>query len=128
MGVNGMAESATGAGPPRGVDERSRAYWRENVSLQMVLLAVWAIVGYGLSIIFAEPLNEIEIGGFPLGFWFAQQGSIIVFVILIFVYAKRMDQIDDKYDVHEDRLGVAREKVGLGDEPPPSGRQGGDRK
>ena len=123
-----MAESATGAGPPRGVDERSRAYWRENVSLQMVLLAVWAIVGYGLSIIFAEPLNDIEIGGFPLGFWFAQQGSIIVFVILIFVYAKRMDKIDDKYDVHEERLGVAREKVGLGDEPPPSRAEGGDRK
>lgn len=93
------------------VEAKSRGYWRANVRLQAILLSVWAIVGYVLSILLAERLNEIEIGGFPLGFWFAQQGSIVVFVALIFIYAWRMDHIDHEYDVHEEELGWARRRL-----------------
>jgi len=75
------------------------AYWRANLRLMAKLLAVWFTVSYGLGILLVEPLNRFHIGGFPLGFWFAQQGSIYVFVILIFVYARRMDRIDKEYDV-----------------------------
>jgi putative solute:sodium symporter small subunit len=90
---------------------RAVGYWRANLRLQLALLVIWAVVGYLLSIILAEPLNEITIGGFPLGYWFAQQGAIYVFVILIFVYALRMDRVDRDYDVHEEELGVARKRV-----------------
>ncbi len=65
------------------------------------LLAVWFTVSYGFGILLVEPLNEIRLGGFKLGFWFAQQGSIYVFVILIFVYVWRMNKIDREYDVDE---------------------------
>ena len=95
----------------RGDNERSEHYWRANVRLKAKLLAVWAIVGYVLAILLAEPLNEIVIGGFPLGFWFAQQGSIATFVVLIFIYAKRMDKIDDEHGVHDEELGAARKVV-----------------
>jgi putative solute:sodium symporter small subunit len=91
--------------------ERSRGYWRANTKLQFGLLAVWAIVGYVLAILLARPLNEIVIGGFPLGYWFAQQGSIYVFVILIFIYAIRMDRVDRDFDVHEQELGAARKRA-----------------
>ncbi|MCB2227663.1 MAG: DUF4212 domain-containing protein [Desulfarculaceae bacterium] len=65
------------------------------------LLAIWAFVSYGLGIIFVNPLNHIHMGGFPLGFWFAQQGSIYVFVVLIFVYCKLMRRLDREFDVDE---------------------------
>src|SRR5215218_5489426 len=87
--------------PRRGGSDRSRGYWRANLRLQLLLLAIWALFGYLLAIILADPLNNVDIGGFPLGFWFAQQGAIYVFVILIFVYAITMDRIDHEYDVHE---------------------------
>ena len=90
---------------------RSVGYWRANLRLQLALLAVWAIFGYFLSIIFADQLNEVEIGGFPLGFWFAQQGAIYVFVILIFIYAFAMDRVDDTYGVQEEELGAARKRL-----------------
>jgi putative solute:sodium symporter small subunit len=67
----------------------------------MQLLVVWFIVSYGCGVLFVDLLDTIAFGGFKLGFWFAQQGSIYVFLILIFVYAKRMNAIDEKYDVHE---------------------------
>ncbi|KKL15477.1 hypothetical protein LCGC14_2505220, partial [marine sediment metagenome] len=67
-----------------------------------VLLSVWFLVGYVLSIFFVEALNQIHIAGFPLGFWFAQQGSIYVFIVLIYVYARLMIRLDRKYDVHEE--------------------------
>ena len=105
---------AQGSGPTPQQESRSRAYWRANVRLQFSLLAVWAVVGYVLAIFLAEPLNEIVIGGFPLGFWFAQQGSIVVFVALIFIYARRMDRIDEEFDVHEEGLGSARKRVARG--------------
>jgi putative solute:sodium symporter small subunit len=89
----------------------SVGYWRANVRLQTGLLLIWAVAGLLLAIILADPLNNIVIGGFPLGFWMAQQGAIIVFVVLIFVYARRMDRVDEEYDVHEEELGSARKKV-----------------
>ena len=80
---------------------KAQAYWRENISTIMKPLAVWFIVSFGCGIIFIDQLNAIEISGVKLGFWFAQQGSIYVFVILIFVYVSLMQKIDEKYDVHE---------------------------
>ncbi|MFL2983621.1 MAG: DUF4212 domain-containing protein [Candidatus Neomarinimicrobiota bacterium] len=72
-------------------------YWEENLSLIIKCLAIWFISSYGFSIIFVDQLNKISLGGYKLGFWFAQQGSIYVFVILIFYYAAKMGQIDKKY-------------------------------
>ncbi|KAB7624361.1 DUF4212 domain-containing protein [Alkalilimnicola sp. S0819] len=80
----------------------ARAYWRENLRLLLILLVIWFAVSYGAGILFAEALNNIQIAGFPLGFWFAQQGAIYTFVALIFVYVFRMNQLDRKYDVHEE--------------------------
>jgi putative solute:sodium symporter small subunit len=77
----------------------AKAYWKANLSLMARLLVVWFVVSYGLGILFVEPLNRFQVGGFPLGFWFAQQGSIYVFVILIWVYAWRMDRIDRDHSV-----------------------------
>ena len=74
-------------------------YWRANLRLMAVLLAIWLVVAYLLSIVLVEPLNQFSLGGFPLGFWFAQQGSIYVFVVLIFVYAWRMDRLDREHGV-----------------------------
>jgi putative solute:sodium symporter small subunit len=84
------------------VNDRRRdtaAYWRANLRLMAKLLAVWFASSYGLGILLVEPLNRFHLGGFPLGFWFAQQGSIYVFVVLILVYAVRMDQLDKKHGV-----------------------------
>ena len=93
------------------VSERSKGYWRANLKVKVPLLVIWAIFGYVLAILLAEPLNDITFIGFPLGFWFAQQGAIIVFVALIFIYAKRMDRVDENFDVHEEELGSARKRV-----------------
>ena len=82
-------------------DIRRRQYWRANIRLITVLLTVWAVVSYGCSILFVEQLNKFHIGKLPLGFWFAQQGSLYVFVVLIFVYAWAMDRLDRKYGVAE---------------------------
>ncbi|MEN3001427.1 MAG: DUF4212 domain-containing protein [Armatimonadota bacterium] len=78
-----------------------RAYWRANVRLIATLLSIWFLVAYGVSILLAEPLNRFRLGEVPLGFWFAQQGSIYVFILLIWIYAWRMDKLDQQYDVHE---------------------------
>jgi putative solute:sodium symporter small subunit len=84
------------------VDEQARReYWRKNLRLMAVLLAIWALVSFGAGILFVEPLNNIDFMGFPLGFWFAQQGSIITFVILIAIYVWRMDKLDKEYGVDE---------------------------
>lgn len=77
------------------------AYWSANVRLLTVCLVIWFIVSFVFGIFLVEPLNAIKLGGYKLGFWFAQQGSIYTFVILIFFYAWRMGQIDRKFDVHE---------------------------
>ncbi|THB63401.1 MAG: DUF4212 domain-containing protein [Desulfovibrio sp.] len=76
-------------------------YWRTNVTYMIILLTIWALVSYVFGIFLVEPLNTIKLGGFPLGFWFAQQGAIYVFVCLIFIYYVLMSRLDKKYDVHE---------------------------
>lgn len=78
-----------------------KAYWRQNVKYLLILLSIWFIASYGCGILFADALNNIKIAGFKLGFWFAQQGSIYVFVILIFVYVYLMNKLDKKFDVDE---------------------------
>ncbi|MAY86525.1 DUF4212 domain-containing protein [Leeuwenhoekiella sp. A16] len=77
------------------------AYWKENLKYLVILLSIWFIVSYGCGILFKDALNEIRLGGFKLGFWFAQQGSIYVFVILIFVYVRLMNKLDKKYGYNE---------------------------
>jgi len=81
--------------------ENRAAYWKANVRLLVILLIIWFIVSYGLGIILVEPLNSIQLGGYPLGFWFAQQGSIYAFLVLIFIYAAAMNRLDKKFDVDE---------------------------
>ena len=78
------------------------AYWRANLRLVAMCIAVWFVCSYGFGVIFVEELNRIRIGGFRLGFWFAQQGSIYVFIVLIFFYAWRMNTLDRRYDMRED--------------------------
>ena len=77
-------------------------YWKENLRLVSILLVIWFVVSYLFGIILVDTLNAISIGGVGLGFWFAQQGSIYTFLALIFVYTKKMNALDRKYDVHED--------------------------
>jgi len=84
------------------MDDKGVAYWKATLALIRNVLIVWFIVSYGLGIIIAPALNGIHLGGYPLGFWFAQQGSMYIFVALIFIYAKLMAKIDEKFDVHED--------------------------
>ena len=76
-----------------------KKYWKTNLKYLTVLLTIWFIVSYGCGIIFVDELNTIRMGGFKLGFWFAQQGSIYVFTILIFVYIKLMNKLDKKYNL-----------------------------
>jgi putative solute:sodium symporter small subunit len=83
-----------------GADDR-RAYWKKNLTYVGILLSIWFSVSFGFGILLVEPLNRIRVGGFQLGFWFAQQGSIYVFVALIFVYAGLMNRLDRAYDVDE---------------------------
>jgi putative solute:sodium symporter small subunit len=82
-------------------DDKS-AYWRENLALLTKLLVVWFVVSFGAGILFVEQLNAIQFFGFKLGFWFAQQGSIYIFVALIFVYMAKMNAMDKKYGVDEE--------------------------
>ncbi len=79
-----------------------KEYWKANIRLVTICLVIWFIVAYVLGILLAEPLNTFHLGGYPLGFWFAQQGSIYTFVVLIFVYAWRMNKLDRKFNVHEE--------------------------
>jgi len=76
-------------------------YWRKNLQYLFLLLGVWFFVSFGCGILFVDSLNQIKLGGFPLGFWFAQQGSIYCFVILIFVYVYLMNRLDVEFDVDE---------------------------
>ncbi len=82
-------------------DKNLQQYWRDNIRYVLILLAVWFLVSYVFGIFLVDSLNTVSIGGAPLGFWFAQQGSIYVFVILIFVYVSWMNKLDKKYDVDE---------------------------
>jgi putative solute:sodium symporter small subunit len=78
------------------------AYWKANVRLISICLVIWAVCSYGFGIILRPALSGIKIGGTDIGFWFAQQGSMIVFLVLIFYYAYKMNQLDRQFDVHED--------------------------
>jgi len=82
-------------------DHDAQAYWRATKGLLIKVLTVWAVVSYGAGIFFAEWLNQFQIGGYPVGFWSAQQGSIYVFIFLIFWYRKKMNDIDRQFDVDE---------------------------
>ena len=81
--------------------QKRKEYWRANLRYVAILLSIWFLVSYVFGILLAEPLNKIKMGGFELGFWFAQQGSIYVFVVLIFVYVWLMNRLDKKFGVHE---------------------------
>jgi putative solute:sodium symporter small subunit len=81
--------------------EHLKAYWKRNVRLLFILLSIWFACSYGAGILFKEVLDTIKIGGFPLGFWFGQQGSLYIFVVLIFVYSYKMTKLDVEFDVHE---------------------------
>ena len=78
-----------------------RAYWRTNLRYLATLLTIWFAVSFGCGILFVEPLNQFRIGGAKLGFWFAQQGSIYVFVVLIFVYVYLMNRLDQRYGLRD---------------------------
>jgi putative solute:sodium symporter small subunit len=80
----------------------NQAYWKENVRLITICLVIWFVVSYGFGILLVEPLNTISIGGYKLGFWFAQQGSIIAFLFIIVFYTVMMNKLDRKYKVNED--------------------------
>lgn len=83
-------------------EETVKAYWGENVRLLLTLVVVWFAVSFGAGILLVDQLNQFSLGGYPLGFWFAQQGSIYVFVALIFFYGWRMKKIERRYGVDDD--------------------------
>ena len=80
------------------MEENKEAYWQENLRLIFICLAIWFVVSFGLGLLLVEPLNAIRLGGYKLGFWFAQQGSIYSFLGLIFWYGYKMNKLDEKYN------------------------------
>lgn len=84
------------------MQDKGKAYWYAVLRLVAMILAVWFVAGYVCGILLAPALNNIHVGGYPLGFWFAHQGSMYIFVALIFIYAKLQGQLDRKFDVHEE--------------------------
>ena len=84
------------------LSDNARAYWKANLRLLAFCLVVWFVVSYGFGILLVEPLNTIKLGGYKLGFWFAQQGSIYTFIVLIFFYAICMRMLDRKYGFDEE--------------------------
>jgi putative solute:sodium symporter small subunit len=83
-------------------ENNAKAYWSATLGLLTKVLVIWFLVSYGAGILFASVLNTIHIGGYPVGFWFSQQGSIYVFIALIFWYAKKMGEIDRRFGMQED--------------------------
>jgi putative solute:sodium symporter small subunit len=80
-------------------DSSANSYWKANIRLVLSLLSVWFFISFGCGILFVDALDTIRFGGFKLGFWIAQQGSILVFVALILIYIRAMDKLDSKYDL-----------------------------
>ena len=103
------AASAPPSGDPDAVAEALKRYWRSNVLIMTVLLTIWAIVGLGCGILFADVLNQYKLGGYPLGFWFAQQGSIMTFVVLILTYCILLNRLDKR---HHDELEAIEKQAG----------------
>ena len=83
-------------------DLSAGAYWKATLGLLTKVLIVWFLVSFGAGILFVDLFNQIHLGGYPLGFWFAHQGSMYIFIVLIFYYAKKMGDIDRRFDVHEE--------------------------
>lgn len=81
--------------------EKSNAYWQANIRLILTLMAIWFVVSFGAGILFVDALDTIKIAGYPLGFWFAEQGSIFVFLALIIYYTYAMNKLDKKFNVEE---------------------------
>jgi putative solute:sodium symporter small subunit len=92
-------------------DKAGKNYWQENLRILAVMLSIWFVVSFLLSIVFVDQLDVIRIGGFGLGFWMAQQGSIFIYVIMIFVYIRLMDKLDRKYKVDEKSLNEKKETL-----------------
>ncbi|MDE2641341.1 MAG: DUF4212 domain-containing protein [Verrucomicrobiota bacterium] len=84
------------------LQERRKAYWRANLRILAILMSIWFTVSFGCGILFVDQLNEIKLGGFRFGFWMAQQGSIYVFLVLIFVYVRFMNKLDRKFKFQEE--------------------------
>jgi len=82
--------------------DKHQSYWKANLRLMSICLSIWFVVSFLFGIILVEPLNNFHLGGYKLGFWFAQQGSIYTFVALVFFYSYRMNKLDKKFGVHED--------------------------
>jgi len=97
---------------PPPIQAALRRYWRANLTLMIGLLSIWALVGLGCGVLWADWLNAYRLGGYPLGFWFAQQGSILVFVLLILIYAVAMNGLDNK---HHRELEALRRAHGTGE-------------
>ena len=95
---------------PESSQQRRRDYWRENLRIMAWLLAMWFLASYGCGILFVDALNKIPLGGFKFGFWMAQQGSIYVFVVLIFVYVRLMNKLDQKYGFDKEDASETEEK------------------
>ena len=84
------------------MDKKNKEYWNSNLKIVSILLVIWFLVSFGFGILFSDTLDQIKIGGFKLGFWFAQQGSIYIFVLLIFAYVYLMQKLDEKISQEED--------------------------
>ena len=93
------------------MNDRRVEYWHRNLRYLGILLSVWFLVSYGFGILLVDILDSVRLGGFKLGFWFAQQGSIYVFVILIFVYVRLMNKLDQKYGFDKEDTSETEEKV-----------------
>jgi len=83
--------------------QRRKAYWQANLRILAILMTIWFVVSFGCGILFVEPLNEFKLGGFKFGFWMAQQGSIYVFVALIFVYVRLMNKLDREFNFDDSK-------------------------
>jgi len=83
--------------------QRRKAYWQANLRILAILMTIWFVVSFGCGILFVEPLNEFKLGGFKFGFWMAQQGSIYVFVALIFVYVRLMNKLDREFNLDDSK-------------------------
>lgn len=84
------------------MNDKAKEYWKKHLTLLAILLTIWFIVSFGCGILFVDQLNAFRLGGFKLGFWFAQQGSQYVFVILIFVYVYKMNKLDKEFEFDEE--------------------------
>ena len=83
--------------------QRRKAYWQANLRILAILMTIWFVVSFGCGILFVEPLNQFKLGGFKFGFWMAQQGSIYVFVALIFVYVRLMNKLDREFNLDDSK-------------------------